>query len=701
MATPPSPRSRRSALAGAALSLLASLRLLFGGGPASADEPARGPAPYPTIPAEHKHARMLLENALRFADTSHKLSCPTSGYPFEGWNQDPSKGLFLRSFTQLTAIGLQMELYACVIAGEADSPGLSREAALAGLSKIVAALRRDQVDPKLGAKGLLVNFLDLATGTRLSPLASDVDKSAVLAAFGRSRGESIWGALTEKGWIAPRNADREAEVKRGEKYGWDYFDGPLAPYKDDATRKRVMDLLDQRVVLVVFGDNANLSASAAKTIGALLSPGVAGRPEVVALREQLDRFLDAQAEGYAHLHDAKVGLFNFGWDVTRDRLFGWEDPTGKWTTGHMDYFVNEFRGPATFVAARFGLPNGLIGNLGFKVKPYRLRDGSEVYALAPWEGSAFQALGLGLMLDEMRRPGWRVLLPNVVAIEIDASSRRGLPGFLSESYTGEGTKYTGAVGIPEIAVSPKPRVTDAASLYSLGVAYSVRPAEVESFLGSNWPILSTLLTDHGPWEGYNVTTKDAIRLQTTAHTLSLALGLLGTGSVHMARYAERAGFAGRLAEFFPVPKGGTVDLLDPDSSAFSWGNKEGRLVSAREGKALHVRGDGLTRFGVALVSKTPDGINLSASQLVVRYRSVGAIDPVVIALKPEGVDPSSGLIPIEIFTRLVDTDGRDGEIRIPLPATVGLSRIKEVVLTHERPGAGPVDLSILGVTVER
>ena len=36
-----------------------------------------------------------------------------------------------------------------------------------------------------------------------------------------------------------------------------------------------MDILDQRVVMVVFGDNANLSTSVAKSIGALpLTPAV-------------------------------------------------------------------------------------------------------------------------------------------------------------------------------------------------------------------------------------------------------------------------------------------------------------------------------------------------------------------------------------------------------------------------------------------
>src|SRR5205823_12006880 len=138
-----------------------------------------------------------------------------------------------------------------------------------------------------------------------------------------------------------------------------------------------------------------------------------------------------------------AGLFYFGRDTSRDRLFGWVDLEGKWKTGHVDYLVNEFRGPATFVVLRYGLPVAALNNLGFRMKPYRLRDGREVYALAPWEGSAFQALGLGLSLRELDSPSWRRLLENVVDIEIDFAARKNLPGFLSESYTGVGARYTG------------------------------------------------------------------------------------------------------------------------------------------------------------------------------------------------------------------------------------------------------------------
>ena len=410
---------------------------------------------------------------MRYIAPENGMIDAASGYPVEGWNQEPARGLYLRSFTQLTAIGQCMELLANVVAGNADTPYLSRDQALAKLTHLVKSLRQDQQDPRLSSGNLLGNFLDLASGKRLGPLASEVEKHKFQGAFSREKGEAIWKALETKGWIVPQNNDREASILRSAEYGSGHFDGPLAPYSDTATKQKIMDILDQRVVLLVFIDNANLSGSVAKSIGVLLRPGIKDRPEAAQLRRDLEQFLDRQREGYARLYDAQAGQFYFGWDATKDRLFGWTNLEGKWTTGHVDYLVNEFRGPATFIVARFGFPLDAIKNLGFKMKPYCMRDGREVYVLAPWEGSAFQALGLELSFSEKDRASWRSLLENFVDVEIDYCLRHKLPGFLSESYSGEGVEYTGSIGIPDITVSTRPRKTSAASLYTLGTAYSV------------------------------------------------------------------------------------------------------------------------------------------------------------------------------------------------------------------------------------
>jgi len=654
---------------------------------------------FPTLPLGHRHARELLTSAMRYLAPKNRMIDPISGYPFEGWNQDPAKGLYLRSFTQLTAIGQYMELLANIIAGTCDTPSLSRKQALANLAHLVKNLRQDQRDPKLSAGNLLGNFLDLATGKRLGPLAVDIEKHRLQDAFGQDKAERIWKALQVKGWIIPRRNDLEADIMRSATYGSEHFDGPLARFSDYATKQKIMDILDQRVVMVVFIDNANLSAAAAKTLGALLNPGIRDQAEIPTLRQELERFLEDQLEGYARLYDAKAGQFYFGRDATKDRHFGWVDLQGKWVTGHVDYLVNEFRGPATFVVTRFNLPLDAIKNLGFKMKPYRMQGAREVHVLAPWEGSAFQALGLELAMTELERPSWRKLLENVVDVEIDYSTRRKLPGFLSESYSGEGVQYTGTVGIPDITVSPLPRITDAASLYTLGAAYSVAPEKIEQFLAANWPLISRLLTEHGPWEGFKGANQEVIRFQTTAHTLALILGLLGTGSDHMKAYLESKGLRPRLDEVFQP--GADVDLLSSGTQVFAWNGKESPIQSSREKDAFHARTDRTNNAGIAFVPSSPRGANLSGGLLTLRYRSSKPIGRAIITLKPAGTSPTvQGLIPTDIFCHFADTGGRDHEIPIPLPATPGLTQIKEVVITFgPESQARPLDLFITHLRV--
>jgi hypothetical protein len=358
--------------------------------------------------------------------------------------------------------------------------------------------------------------------------------------------------------------------------------------------------------------------------------------------------------------------------------------------------VNEFRGPATFVVLRYKLPMDAIKNLGFKMKPYRLLDERTLYTLAPWDGSAFEAMGFGDWLGEVDRPGWRTLLDNVVAIEVDYSTRHHLPGFLSECYTGNGTQYTGSVGIPDIAVVSEPRLTDATSLYTLGVAYTIAPERVEKFLAANWAVISRTLSDHGPWEGYNVSRGEVIHVQTSAHTLALVLGLLRTGSEHMTRYLNSKGLAGRLAELFPP--GAPVDFLSSAANVFAWTDKESHLQSRREPTAFHMKSDRVQFLGIALVSTAPEGFNLSGGRLRIGYRCANAIEPVTITLKPVTNPQAFGLIAKEISTRFVATQDGEALIDVPLPGMPGLTEIKEVVITHEAgPKGRPIELALTRV----
>jgi len=69
---------------------------------------------------------------------------------------------------------------------------------------------------------------------------------------------------------------------------------------------------------------------------------------------------------------------------------------------------------------------------------------------------------------------------------------------------------------------------------------------------------------------------------------------------------------------------------------------------------------------------------------------------VVLDLKPAGPTPEvTRIIPTQIFTYLAKTGDRQEELRFPLPATPGLARIKEVVLSlGPEPSGRPIDLTV-------
>ena len=60
--------------------------------------------------------------------------------------------------------------------------------------------------------------------------------------------------------------------------------------------------------------------------------------------------------------------------------------------------------------------------------------------------------------------------------------------------------------------------------------------------------------------------------------------------------------------------------------------------------------------------------------------------------------PRAGVLPQEVFTRFADTGGREADIELPLPATPGLSGVKEVWLSIGRGSRPrPLDLTITQV----
>jgi hypothetical protein len=132
-----------------------------------------------------------------------------------------------------------------------------------------------------------------------------------------------------------------------------------------------------------------------------------------------------------------------------------------------------------------------------------------------------------------------------------------------------------------------------------------------------------------------------------------------------------------------------------EAQVFAWAPKDQTIRSTRDNGAFHVTGDRVGQVGIAFVQSGAKGVNLSGGVLSLRYRSAGPAATAVIDLKPATAPADAGLIPTQIFTHFADTGGREEEIRLTLPATPGLTQVKEVVILHG-PGTAPrpVDLAI-------
>src|SRR5262249_9345620 len=137
-----------------------------------------------------------------------------------------------------------------------------------------------------------------------------------------------------------------------------------------------------------------------------------------------------------------------------------------------------------------------------------------------------------------------------------------------------------------------------------------------------------------------------------------------------------------------------------ETQIFAWNDKGSPIQSARQKSSFQVKSDRVSNAGIAFVPARPGGVNLSGGLLRLRYRSAVPMKAALITLKPLGSTPAvASLIPTEIFSHFAGTGDGEAEISFPLPATPGLARTKEVVITFGPESQGqPIDLSITGLT---
>jgi SH3-like domain-containing protein len=287
-----------------------------------------------------------------------------------------------------------------------------------------------------------------------------------------------------------------------------------------------------------FGDNANLSAAFGATIGALMAPSLAGNAQVATIRANMEKFLDAQAVGYAYLFNSNVGQFRRGWCRSSSGVYSWLDND----SAYQDIFGSEFRAGIMFVTLRYNYPDTAYTKLRTLVRAYTMADDSVKSAVSTWDGGAFQMLWPLLWMPETSIPSLKHMQEDFVDVALDYANRNNMDGFLSAAFVSNlppPWDYMGTLGIKALAQNQASGDQSVASLYTLGAAHMIRPNEIEALLKRILADHPDLMSEHGLWEGFNA--KDGnfvIRQQITANVTSFILGMVGQEPAHMTRYLQ-------------------------------------------------------------------------------------------------------------------------------------------------------------------
>ncbi len=178
----------------------------------------------------------------------------------------------------------------------------------------------------------------------------------------------------------------------------------------------------------------------------------------------------------------------------------------------MNYFINEFRGPLTFAVLRFTRcpsQQSAMRDLRFDRTSVSGTDPKDTSCPCRVDGSALQLLGLSLIhAGSSITRAWKRSLENLVERRARFLKPAQSAGFLAPKPTAaSGTEYTGLIGIPDIAVTDKPLITHAPSLYTLGAAYTIAPRESGAVSSGALAHDLGAVTPHGPWEGFDISNK--------------------------------------------------------------------------------------------------------------------------------------------------------------------------------------------------
>ena len=259
--------------------------------------------------AEHRHARALLANAMRYARPGEQDGRPGLGLSVRGLEPGPEAGplppLVHPADGDRPVHGAARRTSP---PARATRPYLSRDAGprrtgppgqepAPGPARPAARARR-------ACSGTSSTWPPASGSARWPPTSRSTSSSTRSA---RRRARRSGRPSQAKGWIVP--AERRPRGRRSSEpptYGWDHFDGPLAPFarrRHEAEdhghprpARRHGRLRRQRQPLGLGREDDRRPAAARRSRTG---------PRSRELRRELEQFLDAQREGYAQLYDAE------------------------------------------------------------------------------------------------------------------------------------------------------------------------------------------------------------------------------------------------------------------------------------------------------------------------------------------------------------------------------------------------------------
>ncbi len=680
------------------------------------------PVSYRAVAKEITTATDLLTQInLLYFDSDFGLVESTHEYPLEAWLQ--------RDITQPSNFGFYADLLATIAAGDLVTSNISKAEAIRRLDVLMTHLLQDQQNLNLGYKGLFpwLSFngsdwtrMDDVYGRQVSFEDNTNFTNALAVAYGALLDDSLAGNTTvhgsggilgkisafidnqREGYLAMFNSQTNTfsqtmQVSDGSlsgtialvgaessapllflilQYG-DTFPASAYAKLNFGTRSYTMQDLTVKDVVAPFSGAFQIYWPA------LLMP----ESENPDLRIMLESYTDVQLD-FAE-RNGQPGLLSAGYDVWTDNLLNRYVSAFSWAG---DNVTGVREGDSFHVKS--DLTNAGIGVV--------FNDGSSKLA---FEGSTMQLCYSSktaipnARIEFKKRIGGvlQTVYTEALSLENTGGAERtvsftlplnGVLGELTEivfatsgggpldvtfhSFDTDRIGYNFPLGINEIALGPTVETTP--SVYNLGAAHMFRPAQVEVLLQGLIADHRDLISNHGLWEGKNMTSGKVVNEQVFNNVVTFTLGMVGTGPSYMTRYLENKGLKAELES-----------IWDPQAPVSVTGNSTAYNFSYSDATAVYK----------ATSWKLNESVMASGREIRITYQSDTPITGARFELK-HSLDNN-----VPAYSQSFDlpaTGGVSGEFILNIPENFLYWGISEMVVIFPEAKGFP-SASITGITV--